>query len=62
MDTKSFHPHAGSYRIDTVIIGLYGHLGTFAGNAGNPLDGDQSVGNLGYLLFEQAFEEYRGCA
>ena len=57
MNTESFHPHTCTYRIDTVVVSLYRYLGPFTGDAGDPFDGDQTVGDLRYLLFEQTFEE-----
>ena len=57
MDTATLHTHAGTYRVDTVIVALDGNLGTLAGDAGNLLDGNQSVIDFGYFHLEQTLQE-----
>ena len=57
MDTATLHTHAGTYRVDTVIVALNGNLGTLAGDAGNLLDGNQTIINFGYFHLEQALQE-----
>ncbi len=59
VDTEPLHPHAGTYRIDAVVIGLYGYLRALTRDAGNTLDGDQPIGNLGDLLFEEPLQKHR---
>ena len=58
MNTESFHAHAGSYRVNTVVVCFHGYLGSLTRDAGNTLNGNQSVGNLGDLLFEQPLKEH----
>ena len=59
MNAETLHAHTGTYRVDTVVISFHGHFGAFAGNAGYPFNGDESVGNLRNLLFEQPLQKYR---
>ncbi|MPN52433.1 hypothetical protein SDC9_200094 [bioreactor metagenome] len=62
MNTKTFHPHAGSNRIDTVVVGFYCHFGPFSRDTGNAFDGDKPVVNFGDFRFKQSFKKYGRCA
>ena len=53
MDTASLHPHAGAYRINTVIVGFHGHFRPFTGFTDDLFDHDQSVKNFRYFYFQQ---------
>ena len=59
VDTAAAHTDACTYRIDTVVIALDCHLGTLSGHARDLLDGNQTVGDLGNLLFQQTLQEGR---
>ena len=63
MYTTTSNTYAGSYGIDTVVITLDSHLGTFTRHTGYATDGNQTVVNLRNLSLEQALkEQIRGTA
>ena len=58
----TLHSHACSYRVDALVVALNGDLGSLSRHTCYALHGDESVGNLWPLLFEQALQEHRTCA
>ena len=57
MDTRAFHTHTGTYRVDTVVVRFYGNLGTLARYAGHGANVDEAVVDFGYFELEQAAQE-----
>ena len=58
MHTATLHTHAGSYGINTVVVALNGNLCALTRHAGNLLNGDQSVVDLGHLSLQQTLQEH----
>ena len=56
VDTRSFHTHAGTYGVDTVIVRFNSYFGTLARFADDFFDGDQAVEYLGNFQLEQALQ------
>ena len=59
MNTATLHTDTGTYRVDAVIVALNSNLCTLTGDAGNLLNGNQSVIDFGNFHFEQALQEHR---
>ena len=57
MDTATLDTDASAYRIDAVVVGLDGNLGTFAWETNDLDDADGAVGYLGNLLLHKMLEE-----
>ena len=54
LDTHTAHPDAGTHRVHPGLAGGYGDLGAGARLAGNGLDLNRAVENLGHLQLQQA--------
>ena len=61
MYTRTFHTHASSYRIDTIVIRFNGNFSTLSRNTGNRLDGDQTIVDFRNFKFEQTLQEQFVC-
>ena len=61
-DAGPLDTDAGADRIDAVVVGFDGHLGTFTRDADDFLDGDQSVIDFRDLLLEELDQEFVGRA
>ena len=57
MHTASLHAHAGSHRVDAVVIALHGYLGTFSRHACNLAYRDQAVMYFRHLGFQQTLQK-----
>ena len=53
------HPNARPDRVDAILGGRDGDLRPLAGLAGHGLNLNQLVGDLGYFLLEQSYQEHR---
>ena len=53
VDTRTFYSDAGTDRVDTLVIRLYGNFCAFAGNAGDFVYRDEAVVYLGNFEFEK---------
>ena len=58
MNPGSLDSHAGSYRINTVIIRLNRYFCPLTGNPDNLLNGYQPVVNFGDILLKKTFQEF----
>ena len=54
----SANAHACSYRVDALVVALYGHLCTLAGYAGDAADAYKTVCNLRNLCLQQLLQEH----
>ena len=61
MNTRTFHAHARTYRVDMVVIALYGNLCPFAWNTGHCAYIDKSVVYFRHLQLKQTAEEFFAC-
>ena len=62
MDTRTFYSYAGTDRVDTLVIRLYGDFCAFAGNAGDFVYRDEAVVYLGNFELEKTAQEIFRCA
>ena len=62
MNTASADTHAGSHRVDALVVAFHRNLGTLARHTRDALDRNQTVVDFRHLGFEQALQEHRTCA
>lgn len=56
-NTRTFYAYAGSYRINSLVIALYGYFCPLAGNTDNFLDCNQPIIDFRHFLLEKFLEE-----
>jgi len=62
MYTRTFHTHASSYRIDTIVIRFNGNFSTLSRNTGNRSYQNQTVVNFGHFELEKTAKKFIGRA
>ena len=57
-DAATLDADAGAYGVDAVVVAFHGYFGAFARDACHAAHGDETVGDFGDFLFEQAAQKF----